>query len=1097
MSTDRSGTHLRGIMVPDPRITASSLVSKTDATVPSDYTEAGPFTGRAVPGQDTNLVLRTSGSQSADGDVEVYTARAGGIGYDDAGFLWRDVAGGDTTSQYKGIDGIGLVTDFDPLLYTNSSEGANIRPDVIRLASGKLLAAYSVTTLGVVRMKRYDPDTSAWTDASLAPTGAGAGYLPGACAICQLTSGRVLAYVLAIDAQQVDVYWSDDDGDNWKPGGTRVLTIGVAEAPITEIRAAWSPENSEVLLLARWTNTGTAKATASQYASADLGTTLDRVVADWQAESASGDEILTVEVVSMLGGGFRVLYVTSPAAGNDNLEHVSLGSAYDPATSATAAEPNSAIDPALPDVAGWRDQDGRMYFIAADGTTGGESRLGAMYVSEDQGATWEKAVFSQGTHALHTGTTTTNRLTSYAAASVGGRVALVTRWTAAGSGYDPNSVAAIWYSGSSTHTAPASDYITAITGEDFRDVHYIGWGSQNNPGGVWFPAEVPTSVNWTGTGAGSEALVSSGRLEVTTAAAQTRYLSRSVPDDSSTAVFVDFEVELDDGDGDVNFERVAFTVVLGSAGVWDYEVRVFLSSTGYRVYDQNAGGFADTAVTFDLTTKGHIRLALDDGGNVRTWHGSGGHVREWTEGTTATGLTDGGGATNLIQWGHSGAGENVSRWSLVGYCFWPGPWSPTQQGKLAASWSNPADLHPRSYPNAPALVFDGVSIEAVSGPTWLRETHRIAAAYEHPIGNLLPSSAPSPSRDWRATADGAAYEMVWDLESEAGFSDSFYESSSIGCFLINSTVRTAKFQGWDGAAWQDVISLDASTGYASLPAVRKGRIIYADTGGSAPTGERWSPHMMHAGDSIQWSDGENPIVRRIAANAEGGWRSGSKLARLQLDPDQLSGSEAASATASIYRRNFGGVVHNVTATYRYVRLAIPAQKTWSGEYRIGQLVIGPVFVFGLQHGDGWAWERATNTELLTRDSGVRSSRVRGPRRRAVEISWSTQPQDTSRMWDSEPSPDYSTGVSGGDPVASLADTAYQVLGLVERTEGANVPVVYLSRITRGTGTHVYTMDLEWLYGRIVTESPSLDHVLGADGVSPVLRGNVIRIEEER
>lgn len=1102
MGIDRSGTRdLRGMLVPDPRITTKNITAKDHATagLRSDYTESGRFAGPSEPDQSTNLILRTSGSQSADGDIEIRTQRSGGALIEGAGFVYRDVAAGDTATQYKGTDGAAVVTDWEPLLYTTTTEGANIRPHVIRLLSGHLLASYSVTSLGVVRIRRYDPNTSDWTNVDLGPTNAGTGYITGAVTLCQLSSGRVLCFILAVEQQQIDAYYSDDDGTSWTAGGYRVLDAGVTYATITDIRVAYSPETQELLLFALWANTATSQATATQYASADLGTTFTRVLLDW--EVSTGESIETLDIVPILGGGFMVVYIDEQPA-NDDLWRRRLGSAFDRVNTAERSEPDNAIT-ALDDVTAWADEDGTMWLIVGDGYTGSKSRLGAMYRSLDQGDTWEDGADTQGTYSLHTGTTTTNRLTRYSAMSIGGRTALVSHWTAGTSAYDPGSTGVLWYGGHSSQTAPVAAPVPGLdlSNNDYRDVDYIAWGHQRsgtNPGGIWYPVETPTSVDWTGAGAGSEALITAGSLQITTTAGQSRDLSRTETDDSVSAVFLDFEVDIDAGDGSTSAEEIAFIVRLAD-GTFQYEVQVRCSSAGYRVYDVNASANVGAAVAFDLTEPGHIRLAMDDHGHVKTWHGRGGHARAFYAGTTGSGLTDGGaGAANLISWGHSGAAANVSRWTLVGYCFWPHRWSGTQTDSLAASWANPIDIHPKSYPtNGPALLHDSVSIEAISGPSWIGETQRIKTAYTRPISAVHPGVSPSPSRDWQATEDGHTYDIVWDLESEAAFADSFWESSSLGAFLSGSNLTSCKVQGSvSGASWVDLITLSASTGYSELPFHRHGRMIEPDTG-TAPSGDRWSPHMMHAGDSILLDDeGENQTYRKILSNAEGGWRAGSKLARLQLDSALLDGTEAASGKATIYRRNFGGVAHNITARYRYVRLHIPAQKVVGGAYQIGTLSLGPVFVFGLQYGNTWATERASNVELETRDSGVRASRVRGVKRRGFEISWSSQPQDTTRMWDTEPSPDYVTGTTGGDPVASTVDTVYQILGMTERLDGPNTPIVYLGRIERGAGSHVYTMDPHWLYCRMTTQTTSLDHVVGSDGVSPVLRGNRVALSEE-
>ena len=1080
MGTDRSGTYLRGILVPDPRITAGNVTPKDHATAPSAYTQARPFAGPATADQDTDLVLRTSGDQSADGHVEVLTRRSGGAVLEGAGFVWRDVAGGDTTAEYKGWDAFALVTGWDELYFTTVVGGVNIRPSIIRLLSGRLLCAYHVSSVGVVLVKRYDPDTSAWTSVNLTPTGAASAYVTAAAALTQLASGRVLAYVAAPDDQQIDAYYSDDDGDTWAVGGYRVLDVGVTES-ITGIRVAAHHETAEVLLFPLFTNSA-AQPTTAQFASADLGAAFSEIGDDHEIAVSQG--VVDLDLVPLTGGGWLVTYRDDQGAPNPDLLQRTLDSAFqvmENGTSINVYNTAAAVGP----VAQWVDEDGVIY-IAAEG-------FGVIFRSIDGGVSYLRvSPTDEMVDPSQAGSTTL--WTAWGAASVGGRTALIGRWSVGGAAHDPQSVGVVWLGGHTSHSAPAG---STATEQDYRDTDYIAWDGYSlitREGGLYLPLSVPGSLAWTAAGAGSEVLVSSGELEVTSAA-NTRDFAKTINNTAVTAGFFEFAVEIDAADGSTAAEQITMTLRLANQ-TYDYEIQIRLADTGYRLYDVNAAANVAAAVSVDLTARKHVRVALDDDGNVRTWHCSDAHARVWTAGTTATGLTDGGaGSDHLIKWGHTGSGTDVSRWAMVGYCLWPGKWQGTQIGKLASSWTNPTDLHPRSFPARPALLTDGIKVEAISGPTWAGETWQISTAYEHPVEACLPSTAPSPRTGWRNLAEGVSADLAFDLESEAGFSDSFWESSSLGVFLVESNLQSCKLQGWNGAAWVDILALDSSSGFDSWAYTRKGRIVYADTG-TPPTGERWSPHQMHAGDQMALEDGEATVYRRIAANSEGGRRSGTKLARFRLHADDIDGGEDASGTGDIYRRNFGGVVHNVSAAYRYIRLHIPAQKTWSADYRIGSLLIGPVFVFGRQYGDGWAWEQASNTDLMTRDSGGRSSRVLGPRRRAVELSWADQPQDTTRMWDSEPAPDYVTGVTAGDPVASIADTAYQVLGLTERTDGAHSPVVYLGRIARGAGAHLYTMDPEWLYGRLTTATTSMDHVVGDEGVSVVGRLNRIRIEEE-
>ena len=1100
MGSDRSGTYLRGLLVPDPRISARTLVAKTDATVPSSYTEAGPSTGPAVPDQTTDLHLRTSGAQSADGDLEVRTARSGGIGTEDAAFTFRDVAGGDTGAEYLGWDGYQLVTGWETLLWTTVAQGANIRPKVLRLQSRRLLVAYSVTGLGVVKMSRFDPVTDAWTAVDLVPTGVGTTYLPTACALLQLPSGRVHAYVPSGDPEQVDYYYSDDDGTTWAVGGYRVVDAGLAAGPtIVDYAAAYSA--GEVLLVVTYQRSGSGVQTAAQFKSADLGTSFTRIVGDLTAEGASAIRPADLDLVPGRDGGFIGIYREITVA-PDPQRVVTFPSAADRWDLDTPTEVEITSSAKFASAA-WRDEDGYVYVAYFDGTNDASLSLER---SSDDGVTWDAWDTSLGVIGpLHTAPTNdADRLSTCSAASIGGRVALVTRWVASTDTHDPMSVGVVWLGGYSTHTAPA---VRNAAQWDYEDTDYIPYapeGVTGRAGGVYLPVEDPAVVDWTLAGAGTAALAAPGVWGVVTVAGAMSWYREHAGDWG--VLFAEFALDMDAG-GTLAAPDVGIRVRLADAGSYQYTATIRITGTSWRLYDDEAGAAVGADVTGQtITSRYHIRIAvLGDGtgpGSIRTWYSpaaSHGHLRRWTAGPSGS-LTDGGVTANpnRIEWGNITAGSEVSRWHMVGYSFWPGRWVGQTLTQAAEAWTNPGDLHPRTYPpaGAPTLLTDGVQIEALRGPSYVGQTQRIATTYDRAVGLIHPSTAPSPARTWRAIEDNQDYSLVWDLESEAGFADSFWESTSLGCFLTNTTVRQAKLQGWDGAAWQDIIVLDADAGYGSLPARRNGRIVSPNTGGASPSSERWSPHMMHAGDSLLWDDGETQVVRRIEANSEGGWRSGTKLARLRLDPDYLTGTEAATATASIFRRNYGGVVHNVSTTYRYVRLFIGRHKTYSGYYEIGSLLIGPVFVFGLEYGLGFAQERQHNTELSTRDSGARISRVRGARRRRVDVSWAEQAQDTSRMWDSEPSPDYVTGVTGGDPVASIADTVYQVLGIGDRIEGAAQPVVYIGRIARGAGSHVYTMDPEWLYGRMTTERLSADHVTGDEGVSEVWRLNRLRVEAE-
>lgn len=1079
MAADRSGSYLHGLLVPDPRISTASIVAKDHGSVPSSYTQAGPRTGPAVATSGA-IVLRTTGAQSEDGALELLTTRAGGVGPDGAGFVWRDTT---VNNTYLGWDAYSLITGWESLLWTEAAQGANPRPKIIRLLSGKLMCAYSVTTLGVIRIKVYSPSTSAWTSADLAPDGAGSGYIAAAIGLCQLPTGRILAYVPSYGDEQVDLYFSDDDGANWTTGGYRVLSPKLADgATITEIAVAHNV--GEILMVVAY-NDG-ADDTADQYASSDGGTRLFQTFYDVEA-NAGGLAPKDIDVIPTPGGGFVAIFRDSAATA---IQSVRFGSAWRPwdlADAVTVAGSNAAYSNAA-----WADESGIVYDVFSDNLNYGPY----LYRSLDYGVTWEVAHSGNTFMQLQSGADT-DRFQTWSAASIGGRAALVTRWVAAGGNEDPMSVGVLWLGGSSTHTAPGK-YLPF----DFSDFEQVTWGTQaiaGYSGLSWFPCELPNSLGWTETNSGVFVvdLISPGVGEFDTTAGHLYYDKGLTERDE---VFYEFAVELDSGDGSLASPEIALRVRLADASSFQYTVTIHLASTGWRLYDDEAAAAVGADVTADLTARHVIRVVMGPG-TVRTWYATAanhGQTRRWTTGPTGT-ITDAGATANSskLWWGHLTTTTSTSRWYWLGLCAWTGRWGPSYTELASESWASPDALHTRHYPTAgPSLVHDGVFIEALAGPGYISDALTIDAAYDYPVGAMLPSVSPSPSRPWRSKVDGVDVAIVWDLESETKFGDSFWESSSIGMFLRETNLQSCQLQGWNGAAWVNLLPLDPSLGYTSLPYVRKGREVHPDTGAAAPTDDLWSFHQMHAGDTIKLELDEGTGLRRIDSNAEGAWHGGTKLARLMLDPDSCDGSEAASGTATIYRRNCGIVGHNRSTYYRYIRLYIPAQDTVDGYYKIGSLCVGPVFPFGLQPGNGWSWERMTNTEVRTRDDGGRSSRVRGPQRRAVEISWSTQPQDTTQVWGGEPTPDYVTGVSAGDPVASWRDTAEQVMGLIDRMDGADAPVVYIGRLPRGSGKQTFTQDPLWLYGRATTDTASHDHIVGDEGSSAAVRGNRLRIEEE-
>jgi hypothetical protein len=154
------------------------------------------------------------------------------------------------------------------------------------------------------------------------------------------------------------------------------------------------------------------------------------------------------------------------------------------------------------------------------------------------------------------------------------------------------------------------------------------------------------------------------------------------------------------------------------------------------------------------------------------------------------------------------------------------------------------------------------------------------------------------------------------------------------------------------------------------------------------------------------------------------------------------------------------------------------------------------------HPDDQDWGRTIVTEaqvdVSTLESGHRRTRRRGPPRRAVTFAW-TDGIDTTRATSYDDDPDYLKADSGGDPVALVGMSPWQMEGLVPLLDGPDATVVYLPRIEAGPPsglTHSYYLRRhESIYCRI-TSPVRLETVQGDENADEVIRIAVVTAEEE-
>ena len=1104
----RAQDHLQAFVIPDERITASTLKARGAGATDSAYTEQSPKTGQPEPAQTSDLVLKATGDQSQEGHLEVLTRRAGHPTPEHGGYVWRDVDAGDSTGEYKGHDVYNAVTGWDPIIYA-ATDVLEPHLNVIRLASGKLLATGIVDSAGNYEVRQYDPSTSTWSAGIDTPVD-DATNTRQSCLV-QLsevydsaTEPRVLLFIFTADQVQIDVYRSDDEGATWAPHAYRVCTAALLDtggAVVTPERMSAAYNNGQICLAFDYVDSTPGSGYAiQQLASSDNGGTLVKV----GETPADTDAYARPSVVALPGGGFLIGCWTAEPTSNAWVS-LRIPSAFDLFTAGDyvndviVGEFVTQLDGAY-----WIDEDSTIWalaYIRESGTPQYEMQIAR---SIDLGASW--TAFNLNVMCFED---VADYLNKFDCASTFGRGFILTRWVADPTRtFDDESVCAVELGGYSEHTLPDS---TSVTADYFKEVNALAWGdntgSAGTDAGLYLPIQLPGTLGWGAAGVGTESLTATtGDLQVVTTGGQTRIYTRANTGQYSK-IMLDFEIRVASG-GDDTTNRIALGVRLADNGSYEIEVEVRFDSAGFRVYDVAGTAQVGSPVVLDMTTKRHIRVALEHftaaggSGEVYTWYGDDAHTREWTEGPNGTTVDAAVTAnTNRVRWGHLSASAEQSFWTMVGYNYRVNGWAedPSFYSIFASNWQNPECLNPRAYSVYSTGIFDDVRLLAESGPARVGETWDIHQDSDYRVEYVDPRVSASPAQRWRSVDDGTQVAMVWDAESV--YTDEGYmDNSTIVCFVLGANFKEAHFEGYNGAAWVQIGFLDAAVGFKTLGFDRRGRKLQPSAGSAA--GDRYFFHEAYAGDHFDLgalgSDGSVRYVK-IAHNTEGGWKTSSKDPTIILDPSNLNGNEVTTGTGALWRRDFGIIVNDYTAEYDQFRLRIPVQTTAEGWFEAGNVVIGPASVLGIQYDRGYAWTSLNTVSVVDKPSGGMLARKDGPTRREFTFALAQNAVDLTQCNANEPSPDFRRAHADAEPVATLRDTTRMLDGVIRRAKGAETPVLLLTAIPYvATGQSTTTDENRaetMLWGRVVTDLHRTV-MLGDEGDDEVERYQTITMVEE-
>jgi hypothetical protein len=1042
---DRSRQYTQAVLVPDPRITLDSLVAAS-----SSYTGTSPLPGQPVPDGDTGIGLTARGSQAAGDVMRVSTRRGGAIGRDGATFIWRQDG-----EDWHGWDAPTVLTSWEPVTWATSP--TTWTPHAVEADTGDVVAVWARGSLAD-SVGTATRTAAVWSAA--AEIDIGATLAAGACpCLCRLDDGRLLLFCWTqteANVGQVRMLFSDDDGATWSIGSTGVLPATVdlssASTGFLTMRLRAAALDGQILLLAWLRSRDTAPAAQDelrQYASCDGGHTFslvytsDRTVAaDSRAypDVAVADDSIIVawlDTVNRLPNACR------------------LTSAYLPLSSVDAYEvaPTSEVWGTL-DGTGKYFNDGDLWLVSDETgvlicsgrlpTTG--NRWVAMR-SSDLAATWAPMARSS-------------------TASGGGAW-----WDAEDSSTYPRDACAIWYRGQAfVISAFSADpgtydggsligcllggYTTApMPGYDAwrTDARQVSWGE------TWVPLDEPGDTGWTrtATGAATDSITSSGRLEVN-AGLGTLIYSRACAGSVANGAIVGWCLTAVAGT-----PAAGVTITTADAGE-GYQLRVALTAAGGITVSDVIG-----AVTIGSATgiTGEVAfLASITAGVCSVWYRTIADqysARPWVRLVDSVVLTDDAGATittSSIAWGHGTGGVGLlSRWRWLCWID-DGGGAVNYVGTGLGGATFPADLVGRRYSlGGVGLGLDAATIiDAEGGPTYNGDAWDLTPTDTWPIDNVHAEVSPSP-RDGARFDASTTTTLVWET-SDANSYPAGGRSLAVALLGINFPSATIEGRSSSSGTWTSLGTISAIW-LSTASFTRTGDTLRITSG----TPARYVAHGALVGFYVDLGGGD---VRRVAGNSEGQVGAGGPMSAL-LRLEGIDGTEGASGTCTLYAPQAIGIVAEPSNRYHRYRLTIAATTTAEGYVALGKVLIGSLYLLARSPSSGRSTEVAPQIEVAEQTGGVSRVRRVGPALRQVRL-----PLDdllpSSQVWASSPDPGYQLLATGGTPYAAMHATAESLAGLVAQLAGA--PVVYIDRVKQSASTTAlvsYNDPSRLVYGRFV------------------------------
>ena len=623
---------------------------------------------------------------------------------------------------------------------------------------------------------------------------------------------------------------------------------------------------------------------------------------------------------------------------------------------------------------------------------------------------------------------------------------------------------------------------------------------------TWLPFDLPNNCGWTASSGGAthaltrDSSTGTGSARITSTSGQSLfyYLAPSTTNAQGIMVRASFRVT---AGGSLSGASAGMTLQLAD-GTNDYRVEIYADTSAFKLKDIHGSATIGAATTVDMTT-GIDLIVVMNTGNIRTWYRlrSESNDHQFLEGPKSLNLTNetsSPAAADYLNFGNTGSTATAtSDWWEFHYTVGTHTGFDTTAFPNGGQ-SNPDDLFAADFSSNQIPLTGGLTFRAVDGPAQTGHSWKIDARSDYPLARVFPAVYASPREGWRSVNTAAEQTIALAYNSESmGTGESTTLSDMLGVALLGINFQTATIEGYDvhTTSWVSLATVNAA---ASMDSIHWARL---DTTAKPHASSSSSEPHLFANEMVggTFDFGSNKL-RRITAHSGGKWNH-QTYKRPAVILSGIDGTEGSTGTTGkIWSPNVVVLINMLGEKYSAIRLKIPVQTTVDGYFEIGSMVVGPVMI----HGTEYSWGRKIRTEpnvsLKYSPDWISRAHRRSVARRKVEFSWADGIDTTTATGEGAGS-DYVMGSTstGAEPLASTADTPFDMEGILSIIDGPRRPIVYLPRVPKSTssGADVIVLNRrhDFVYGRM-TSATRIDTVQGDEGVDEVIRTGTVTIVEE-